>query len=97
MRCRGIAVGLLLAGLIAPGAGACNDALCTRSSECDEGFVCTPEARCEPAPDASASGGVDGGGVDAGTPSGTPDASSLDAGPPDAALPDAGIDLDADL
>jgi hypothetical protein len=94
MRCRRIAAGLLLAGLLAPGAGACNDALCTRTSECDEGFVCTREARCEPAPDASPNdddGG--GGGVDAGTP----DASSLDAGPPDAALPDAGIDFDAEF
>jgi hypothetical protein len=84
---------LLLACAIAVGAGACNDALCTRTSDCEEGFICTREALCEPAPDADTSGGGD-----AGTPDASPfDANPFDAGPPDAALPDAGIDLDAEF
>ena len=93
MRCRPHGAGLLLACAIAIGAGGCNDALCTRTSDCDEGYVCTREALCEPEPDANASGGGDAGASDAAAP----DANTSDAGPPDAALPDAGIDFDADL
>jgi len=73
----------LLACLIALGAAACNEDLCTRNSECEGGLVCTREAVCEPAPDASASPGGDGG------------AGEVDGGSPDASVPDAGSDIDA--
>ena len=78
--------GALLAVAIALGAVACNEGLCTRSSECETGFVCTREAVCEPAPDASGPGGDGGaGGLDAGAP---------DAGS-DSGIPDAAVDIDA--
>ncbi len=77
----------LLAVALAFGAAACNEELCTRNSECETGFVCTREAACEPAPDASASPGGDGG-------AGGVDASAPDAGG-DSGVPDAAVDLDA--
>ncbi len=77
----------LLAVAIALGAAACNEQLCTRSSECETGFVCTREAVCEPAPDASGSPGGDGG-------AGGLDASAPDAGS-DSGVSDAAADIDA--
>jgi hypothetical protein len=77
----------LLAAAMVLGATACNEDLCTRSSECETGFVCTREAACEPAPDASGSPGGDGG-------AGGLDASAPDAGS-DSGVPDAAADIDA--
>jgi hypothetical protein len=77
----------LLAAAMMLGTSACNEDLCTRSSECETGFVCTREAACEPAPDASGSPGGDGG-------AGGLDASAPDAGG-DSGVPDAAVDIDA--
>jgi hypothetical protein len=79
------AAALLCACATALGAGACNELRCTRTSECDVGFVCTRDALCEPAPDASPSADGGAGPVDAGAP----DAGARDGGPADAS-PDAG-------
>lgn len=87
----GLLAARALAIAIAMVAAACNEGLCTRTSECDVGFVCTPEALCEPAPDASpsadASPTADGGGP--------ADASGADASGADASLADADL-ADAD-
>jgi hypothetical protein len=49
MRCRWLAAVLAAAAL----GGACNEELCTRDSECPLGTVCSADALCVPAPDAS--------------------------------------------
>jgi hypothetical protein len=48
---RRLAAALLVACAIA--GGACNEDLCTRDSECPTGLVCSADALCVPAPNAS--------------------------------------------
>jgi hypothetical protein len=76
---------------IALAAAGCNEELCTRNSECETGFVCTREAVCELAPDASSGPDRDAGAgqVDSGGPFDLPDAGAeIDAG-------DASFEVDA--
>ncbi len=90
-----LALGLALAGALAPVAGCRGDA-CVRHSDCDPGLVCSPLGACVTslAPDGGDLGDAADGAVDAALDA-ADDAVSLDASAGDAAL-DAATDAAVD-